>query len=208
MRKEISNLAHHPVRQLRTSSNIKWITTLTLLSLSLCLPDSIFADSTEDFWKGRPCQHGLHHQPNGPFAVILFCEDALGDYIGVVYYDLLGKPNAAPFSSRWMHDNRLWQEPIWASDVTSFAWEPSGSRLYVATSDIYGSGGLYELNLKTRKAKQLAPKGKKVSGSDPGPGYVITELNKEKAILRYQVVDWNSKEGNRTAEISLKSTDK
>jgi hypothetical protein len=213
VRKEIKRLPRHPVRQLRTFSKIKGITILTLLSLSLCIPPIILADQmyfTEDIWVSEHgCQHGLHHQPNGPFAVFLFCEDALGDYIGVIYADILGAPNAEPFSNRWMLDNRLWQEPIWASDVTSFAWGPSGSRLYVATSNIYGSGGLYELNLKTRKAKQLAPKGKKVDGvGNRGPGYVITELDKEKQVLRYKINEPNSKDGTRSAEISLKSTDK
>jgi len=213
VRNEINRLAHHAVRQLPTFSNIKGITVLTLLSLSLCFPPILLSEQiyfTEDIWVSEHgCQHGLHHQPKGPFAVFLFCEDALGDYIGVIYVDILGAPNAEPFSNRWMLDNRLWQEPIWASDVTSFAWDPSGSRLYVATSNIYGSGGLYELNLKTRKAKQLAPKGKQVDGVDNfGPGYVITELDKEKQVLRYKINESNSKDGTRSAEISLKTRDK
>jgi hypothetical protein len=43
----------------------------------------------------------------------------------------------------------------WATEVVSFAWSPSLEFLYVATSGIYGDGGLFKLNLKERKSERL-----------------------------------------------------
>ena len=40
-----------------------------------------------------------------------------------------------------------------ASDVTSFAWADNGSTLYVATSEVYGTGCVYRLDLMRRKAE-------------------------------------------------------
>jgi hypothetical protein len=88
----------------------------------------------------------LHSQPNGPFALFLFCEDALGSYISVLYANPIGAP-ATPAPHRWRLDDRYWHDPLWGADVTSYAWAPDGKRLFVATSEIYGSGGLFELNL-------------------------------------------------------------
>jgi hypothetical protein len=112
-------------------------------------------------WVNKPnsCKHGVHRQPNGPFAIILFCEDALGDHIGLIYFDRLGTPVSIPFGEKWSLSDRMWQEELWSSDVTSYAWAPGGTRLFVGTGDIYGSGGLFEVDLKERSARQIAPKG-------------------------------------------------
>jgi hypothetical protein len=143
------------------------------------------------------CNQGMYKQPNGPMALILFCEDALGTYIGLVYYDSPGAPVPLNFYKRlseaeketyykvWSLDNRMWQDPIWASDVTSYAWGPDGTKLYVATSGIYGSGALYELDLVRKKYKQVAPTGCMTKLDKPGPGYVIMRMDKEKGRLFY-----------------------
>jgi hypothetical protein len=150
------------------------------------------------------CEHGLHRQPNGPMAILLFCEDALGDYIGIVYYDLMGAPSPIDFArglseedrvdcyKKWSLGNRMWQESLWASDVTSYAWTPDGTKLYLTTSGIYGSGAFYELDLIRKNHRQIAPSNRKATAGEPGPGYVITRIdNKEKKIF-YKVVLWNS----------------
>lgn len=157
-------------------------------------------------WNGDKdsCNHGLYKQPNGPMALILFCEDVLGVYIGLVYYDSMGSPVPSQFFSRlseteketyykiWSLKNRMWQDPLWASDVTSYAWGPDGTRLYVATSDIYGSGALYELDLVRKRYKQIAPTGKEAKLNEPGPGYVITRMDKGGSKLFYSVAPWGA----------------
>jgi hypothetical protein len=61
----------------------------------------------------------------------------------------------------------------------------------VGTGDVYGSGGLFELDLKERSAKQIAPEGGLVAVEAPGPGFVITGLDLKKRLLHYQFVPWN-----------------
>jgi hypothetical protein len=157
------------------------------------------ACATDELWNGdkEGCNHGLHKQPNGPMAVILFCENALGSYIALVYYDAMGSPVPYRFYEKlseteketyyqtWSLKNRMWQDPLWASDVTSYAWGPDGTKLYVATSEIYGSGALYELDLVRRKHKQIAPTGKDAKSDKPGHGYLITRMDKVQNKLFY-----------------------
>ena len=146
------------------------------------------------------CDHGLHNQPNGPMAIFHFCEDALGTHIGLVYYDRMGAPLPSDFYSKladdekktyytvWSLANRMWQDPIWASDVTSYAWSPKGTLLYVATSHVYGSGALYELDLVRHKYRQLAPKSNTANLTEPGPGYQIIGLSEDKSTLSYRLM--------------------
>lgn len=142
---------------------------------------------TERLWikKAAGCSRGLHRQPDGPFAVLLFCEDALGDHLSVVYLEPLGGPAAAPFAGSWAMNDRVWEDALWGSDITSFAWGPDGRRLYVATSEVYGSGGLFELDLVSRKARQIAPVGSSVSESAPGADYTITRIDEKVGVLYY-----------------------
>jgi hypothetical protein len=160
------------------------------------------------------CNHGLHKQPNGPMAIINFCEDALGTHIALVYYDPMGAPVPIKFHNElskkeretyykvWSLDNRMWQEPLWSFDVTSYAWGPNGRKLYVSTSNIYGSGALYELDLIRRKYKQIAPEGKQHSISDPGPGLLITGISPE--ALVYQLYPGDLPEGADIKETKYK----
>lgn len=122
---------------------------------------------------------------------------ALGDYLAVVYFEPLGAPAAAPFAKTWDMANRVWQESQWASDVTSFAWSPDGKRLYVATSEIYGSGGLFELDLVSRKARQIAPSDHPVSESAPDTDYVITAIDEKAGVLHYSPGDGKVPLGHR-----------
>ncbi len=158
------------------------------------------------------CHHGIHKQPNGPMAIFLFCEDAVGTYIGVVYYDLMEAPAPLHFVRRlseseketfyknWSLANRMWQDPVWASDVTSYAWSFDGTKLYFGTSSIYGSGAFYELDLVRKKHRQIAPTGKKVTINNPGPGYLITRIDKEQSKLFYKIVQWNQVPGETSKE--------
>ena len=103
------------------------------------------------------CSAGPHEQPRGPFAVMVFCEDALGNYIALYYKETMGGP-LDPKYPKWMLGNRMWEDGEWGSDVISFAWGPAGKNLYVGTSNIYGAGGLFNVDLINRKASKLYPK--------------------------------------------------
>jgi hypothetical protein len=118
------------------------------------------------------CPAGIHHQPNGPFAVVLFCEEALGTYLAVVYIEPMGAPSTP--NGKWGLNDRYWHDAEWGADVTGFRWSKDVTRLSVSTSSIYGSGGFFELDLQVRTAKQRLPKGPPVSISNPGPGYDIS----------------------------------
>jgi len=160
------------------------------------------------------CDHGLHKQPNGPLAIVNFCEDALGTYIGIIYYEQMGAPVPIKFYNElskeeknsyykvWSLENRMWQEPLWSTDVTSYAWGPNGKKLFVATSNIYGSGALYELDLLRRKYNQVAPAGIQRSISNPGPGFLITNISSE--IMVYQLYPGDLPEGADVKETKYK----
>jgi hypothetical protein len=99
------------------------------------------------------CPHGVHLQENGPFAVLVSCEDALGSYLGVMHYGRLG----VPVSGKWSLGDRFWQEKPWAQDVTAYAWSSDGKNLYVSTSGIYGEIGIYQLDLPNRTSRRIYP---------------------------------------------------
>ncbi len=177
----------------------KWIVILLFLLLSHSSFATEDVPDSADVWSHdiNGCNSGLYKQPKGPMALFLFCEDAQGTYIGLVYYDAMGSPVPYDFYLKlseaekknyykiWSLGNRMWQDPIWASDVTSYAWGPDGEKLYIATSEIYGSGALYELDLIRKKYKQIAPAGRTVGLNNPGPGYLITKIDKDKGKLIY-----------------------
>ncbi len=137
----------------------------------LMLVASVSAFAQEDSWQWAPgnCVPGLHSSPKGPFAVMIYCEDALGIYLAVLHAAPMGAPAAQ--SGKWSLEDRYWFDPLWASDITGFKWSADGRELTVSTSEVYGSGGLFRLDLFNRKATQLLPKGEPVSINKPGPGY-------------------------------------
>lgn len=96
----------------------------------------------------------LVKQPVGPFAAMIFYEDALGVQVGVIYLDIMG----IPVQGKWHLSDRFWQDKKWASDATSIAWSSEGSYLYVATSSIYGDGGVFQLDLFEKKSERIYPK--------------------------------------------------
>jgi hypothetical protein len=143
---------------------------------------------------GTACRQGVHRQPNGPFAVIAFCEDALGSYVAVVCYkpgacEKAEYPDGTIRFAGWSYQSRTWQQDPWTSDVTALAWSPDGKYLYVSTSEIYGSGALYLLNLEERTFRQLLPTGETVSDNNPGDGYEITAIDADGHHLRYETGD-------------------
>ncbi len=138
---------------------------------------------------GPGCEPGVHHQPNGPFAVLAFCEDALGDHIAVEYADRMGAPESERYGPRWRLADRLWQEERWACDVTSYAWSPDGNHLFVATSDVYGSGAVFDLDLPSRTAVEVVPGERRATAGRRWLGYVLVSLDARKGELRYGVLE-------------------
>jgi hypothetical protein len=94
---------------------------------------------------GHKCKGGAHTQPEGPFGVYVFCDDAVGTNIAVLYQEL-GEPRYG----KWTLTRRFWQDGPWAADVSAFGWVPGRNLLVVATSEIYGSGAVYLLNLESQ----------------------------------------------------------
>lgn len=111
----------------------------------------------------KVCKQGLYQQPaGGPFSVFLFCDDALGSNIGVVNTSGGAGPGKIQLPQpktwdKWEVNDRFWQQADWATDVTSFAWSPDLKFLYVGTSEVYGTGALYKLDLVKRTYKKLLP---------------------------------------------------
>lgn len=104
------------------------------------------------------CRHGLHQPEGGDFAVFVFCDDALGTQLGIIYT----RPGVRPAEpdSDWNNGNRFWQQGEWVYDALDILWPPSGDYLYVTTAGVYGHNGFYELDLRKRTATKL------LSGSD------------------------------------------
>ena len=123
-------------------------------------------------WGPGQCASAVYSHPRSPFAVALFCEDAIGTYISVIHLGPIGAP--ASKNGKWALEDRHWYDSLWSADITGFKWAEDGLSLTVSTSPIYGSGGYFELNCQTRTVKQLLPDGEAVSVSNPGPGYEIS----------------------------------
>ena len=98
-------------------------------------------------------------QPNGPFAAIVFDEYALAIHTCVIFYENMG----VPVEGKWSISERTWCSDKWGSDITSMYWSPDGKSLYLATSSIYGDGGVFKLNLYNKKFIKVYPTAKKGS---------------------------------------------
>lgn len=142
------------------------------------------------------CDPGLRPQPGGPYAALVFCEHSLGAYLAVVRL----APLETSAEGAWNAHQLIWQQEPWATDVTGFAWTPDGGRLFVSTADGAGAGGLYELELRSRQARQVAPADSVVSAARPGPGYVIDRLDLERGVLHYRTIPWSHPAGESVAD--------
>ena len=100
----------------------------------------------------RVCSPNIHEQPNGPFALYVFCDDALGTNVAVFLKKLDN-----PLSGKYELGKRFWQGEPWANDVTAYAWLKDGKHMLVTTSYIYGTGSVYLLNLETQKYEVKKP---------------------------------------------------
>lgn len=124
----------------------------------------VVANSDVTWLSQKNCVSGLHLQPaGGPFAVFVFCDDALGVNIAVINVSGGAGPGKIKLDTsnkewgHWWVNDRIWQEAPWATDITSFVWSSDLRLLYVATSGIYGTGAVYRLDLVNRVATRILP---------------------------------------------------
>lgn len=110
-----------------------------------------------------------------PYALIVFCDDALGRSLGLSYFGAMPTPRIGG----WELADRFWQERDWALDATAFVWSRDGSHLYVSTSGVYGSGAIFSLDPLRRTYKRLHP----TSTVPDGAVYTIEELDHERRML-------------------------
>ena len=140
------------------SMKLFWTAVMFIVTSSAAAEDSYLVTAYP-----KVCKQGQYQQPaGGPFSVFLFCDDALGSNIGVVNTAGGAGPGTIPLPQpktwdKWNVNDRFWQQPAWATDVTSFAWSPDLRFLYVATSEVYGTGFLYKLDLVKRTYVQVLP---------------------------------------------------
>lgn len=101
---------------------------------------------------GSSCEHGPAKQPGGHFVAFVFCDDALGTNLGIILSRLSDDTDT---TGVWRVDQRFWQEGPWVTDVTSLAWDPFSNRLFVATSEVYGDGGVFVLDLPSKRHERI-----------------------------------------------------
>ena len=152
------------------------------------------------------CVQGLYPQPSGgPFSVFLFCDDALGMNIGVINTSGAAGPGKIDLPppknwDRWDVNDRFWQERDWATDITSFGWSPDLKYLYVATSSVYGKGGLYKLDLIKRTYTRLLPERGKSQIAKHGYESLIISINEQTGVVTAQSTFFNAST-NRTETV-------
>jgi hypothetical protein len=98
---------------------------------------------------------------------------------------------------KWWISERFWASREWGSDIKGICWSPNGKYLYVATSRVYGDGGLFRLNLRLKTAERIYPKNN-IKNSD----ILFTEIvniNQEQSKLTIRVI----KEGKPSELVTL-----
>jgi hypothetical protein len=128
---------------------MKQISIILSFFLSLTIVCQVMAEESVQPQQIYPkvCEERLYSFPKTFFKLAVFCDDAAGTNIGIIYHEHEG-------GSDW-----YWQDPQWSRDVTAFWWNSEKKSLYISTSGIYGSGAVYELDLVNRKSRNVLPKG-------------------------------------------------
>ncbi|GAK60994.1 hypothetical protein U27_00892 [Candidatus Vecturithrix granuli] len=125
--------------------------------------------------------------------MFVFCDDALGTNIGVILTEPGAGPGTIPLGEpktwTWLTNNRFWQDPEWATDVVNVAWSPSKKYVYVATSSIYGDGGVFQLDLMHRTWKRVVPPATYTYSAQLQDGYLtrIEEMKLDEHVLTVNV---------------------
>lgn len=113
------------------------------------------------------CQHGLQEFQNKPFAMYVFCDDAVGNQIGFIWTRAGISDDSIPQNqNKWSEADRFWQEKPWAQDVVDVAILKTKNVAIVSTENIYSQAGIWLLDLNTRSYKALPFQTKKFKISD------------------------------------------
>ena len=139
-----ASISKAAAKRFRCTAAIAALLMLSITSPALEAQDVISIDP-------RDCQPGIHSQVQGPFALQVFCDDALGTNIAVFLSDL-----GAPLAGKYSLGDRFWQGEEWNLDVTAYAWL-GGDRLLLSTSRVYGSGRVYLLDLAAQSWRVARP---------------------------------------------------
>jgi hypothetical protein len=182
---------------------------ILVLILAVTIPLASFATNSSYLVKVSPkvCKHGLHEQPSRNFSVFVFCDDAQGSNIGVILTRAGVGPVEGQPPYKWGTSRRFWQSGPWVTDVTSFSWSQTGRFLYVATSPIYGDGGLFELNLIRQEWKQLIPDTLELSNGKQfksGNYTVIEDIDIDKNTITVGIYAVSTTERHRIATKFIK----
>jgi hypothetical protein len=153
-------------------------------------------------------KHRIIRQPNGPFAAMIFDEDALAIHLCVIYYDHMG----GPINEKWDISERAWCSRKWGSDITSLYWCPNRKCLYIGTSLVYGDGGVFRLDLYNKKFTKIYPPSELSPTGKEGKKYVssteIIGATKDKLNIRVRFAEIVGNEerdlGEKTVFIPLK----
>jgi len=148
---------------------MKFIVPFFMLALSL----PCFAELVPINVSPVNCSNGAQFQPEGRYAIYVFCDDALGSNVAIFLHDLGGL-----YDGKYKLGKRFWQGEEWAYDVTSFYWLPNKNHLLIATSGIYGSGSLYILNVSKQEAIVLYQLDEAV--------LQIVEVKEKEVLLKYE----------------------
>ena len=146
-----------------------------ILTVFLAMSASVnqaFGDSRSYVSSG--CYNDQITIPKTPFRFEVFCEGAIGNYLSVTFQRLMDG-----YTFPWQPYARHWQEEPWTSDITSVFFSDGISQLLVSTSDIYGTGKIYYLDLIKKKSTEVKTKKKLLEDER----FVISE------------VDWKKKKG-------------
>jgi hypothetical protein len=87
--------------------------------------------------------------------------------------------------------------------VTSFAWANNGLTLFVGTSEVYGTGCIYGLDLMRRKAQCIYPSAAEVAKHESqadGFTTVILGIDEANRALR---VRWQTEDGTTDAVVKI-----
>ncbi len=127
----------------------------------------------------RNCKPGVYISEKSPYVVLQFCDDAMGDTIGIACLD--EEPCFGGDDSKWDLVRRFWQEDRWSRDATSFAWSSDGTKLFVGRGGVYNEGGVVQLDLKNRDFKVLWSDGPVTDGVAKGGSSTIIRKIDSKA---------------------------
>lgn len=169
--------------QIRIYDKLKNRTFLIICILIMSFAYALFAFASDSFVipskdlsQSKETHGRIIKQPNGPFAVMIFNEFALGIQLGVIYFEQMGNP----VNAKWWISERFWQKRPWSADITSLLWSKDSKYLYVGTASVYGDGGLFKLNLYQKSYIRLYPNSNKNEEAVSSTEIIGYEQNKLK----------------------------